>query len=145
MGASLPAQATSLSCSPPGPGVGPALPTHGAQAAVAAVPPSPAPLVASTVLERLGSLYRAHSEISQVIVRGAGEAELLAAVCRVAVDCGRLRMAWIGVPHAGTTMLQAVAQYGAGLEYLQDLRISVDANRAEGRGPTGRAYRNADY
>ena len=57
-------------------------------------------------IARLTSLYRARSEIGHYIAQTLGEAELLAAMCRVAVDFGGMRMAWIGRPDAGTLRIK---------------------------------------
>ncbi len=93
---------------------------------------------------RLTSLYRARSEISHYIVQAPGEDELLAAVCRVCVEFGAMRMAWIGRPNAATQRMEPLARYGAGLEYVEAARIAATPDTPEGRGPGGRSYRTGE-
>jgi PAS domain S-box-containing protein len=97
---------------------------------------------AEAKIERLTRFYAALSQCNQAIVRCADEAELFAAICRVAVDYGGLKLAWIGLPDAATRRIKPVAAHGAGAEdYLAGIEISTDAEEAAGRGPTGTALR----
>ncbi len=95
-------------------------------------------------IARLTNLYRARSEISQYLVQAPSEEALLAAVCRVAVDFGGMRMAWIGRPDAARIRLEALARYGSGIEYLAAVTIAASADVAEGRGPAGRTLRTGE-
>jgi diguanylate cyclase (GGDEF)-like protein/PAS domain S-box-containing protein len=95
-------------------------------------------------IARLTSLYRARSEISHYIVQAPGEEELLAAVCRVAVEFGGMRMAWIGRPDPDTRRMEPLARYGQGQEYIDTVTVTAAADTPEGRGPGGRAYRSGE-
>ena len=95
-------------------------------------------------IARLTNLYRARSEISQVVVQAPGEAGLLAAVCRIAVELGGMAMAWIGRPESGSQRLVPLARHGQGLQYLDSLSVLASADTAEGRGPGGRCYRTGE-
>ena len=95
-------------------------------------------------IARLTNLARARSEISQFIVRTTDEDELLSAVCRVAVEFGGMRMAWIGRANETAKRIEPMARYGEGLAYLDGLIIATSADVPEGRGPTGRTFRNGD-
>jgi len=79
---------------------------------------------------------------NRALVRAADEPDLLREICRVAVEQGGYRMAWVGYPQADETKSVVVAA-SAGHEagYLDDIKISWDGNRAEGRGPCGTAIR----
>ncbi|MDO9307416.1 MAG: PAS domain S-box protein, partial [Mesorhizobium sp.] len=90
---------------------------------------------------RLSRLYRTLSECNAAVVLCASEAELYAEVCRAAVESGGFKMAWIGQADPATRMIVPVASFGANLEYLQGIRISVDADHPNGLGPTGTAIR----
>ncbi len=92
-------------------------------------------------IARLTNLYRAHSEISKFIVRATSECALLAEVCRIAVEFGGMRMAWIGMPEESTALFRPLAAHGEGLEYLEGLNVSSSADVPEGCGPAGRAFR----
>jgi len=86
-------------------------------------------------------LYAALSQCNQAIVRCRSEAELLAQVCRIAVEFGGLKMAWIGRVQRSTLAVQVQASFGSGTDYLDDLDVSVDASRPSGCGPSGTAFR----
>ena len=69
------------------------------------------------------------------------ESLLLPLLCRVAVDFGGLKLAWIGRPESGSSDFEVLASYGA-TEYLEGLRISADPDEPTGRGPAGRSWRD---
>jgi hypothetical protein len=54
------------------------------------------------------------SHVNQAIVRSPDRDSLFAAVCRIAVDTGGFRAAWIGLLDDATGLLQPVARHGAG-------------------------------
>lgn len=47
-------------------------------------------------IRRLALLYKALSEVNQAIVRLQHETDLFPLVCRIAVNFGGIKMAWIG-------------------------------------------------
>lgn len=91
-------------------------------------------------VERLQRLLEALSHINQAIVRLPVREELFAHICRILVENGGFRMAWIGCPDAASGLLRPVAQFGDTLSYLSDISISF-SDVPEGRGPTGTAFR----
>ncbi len=91
---------------------------------------------------RLGRLYHALSEVNQAIVRMDSEAELLPLVCRIAVDYGGLKMAWVGRIDPATGDILPVASAGAGTDYVETLDLSIHPNQPGGSGPTARAMRD---
>ncbi|MBY0578187.1 MAG: EAL domain-containing protein [Burkholderiales bacterium] len=94
-----------------------------------------------TRIERLSKLYRALSEVNQAIVRMEDEGKLFPLVCRMAVDFGGLRMAWIGRVNEENALIEPVTSYGSGADYLKGIVISSNEGRIEGRGPAGIAFR----
>lgn len=90
---------------------------------------------------RMGHLYHALSEVNQAIVRMETEVELFPLVCRMAVEFGGMKMAWVGRLDETTGMVTPVASHGAGTGYLSGMTISARAGIAEGEGPTGKAIR----
>lgn len=83
------------------------------------------------------------SRLSIAINRIEEEADLLAEVCRVAVDIGGYRMAWVGYAHNDEKKsLQPVAHAGDEAGYLDTIEISWNADEACGRGPSGEAIRS---
>jgi PAS domain S-box-containing protein len=98
--------------------------------------------VTEAKIQRLTQLYAVLSQCNQAIVRCTREEELFPQICRVAVQYGGMKMAWIGVMDPNTRMVRPVASFGDHADsYLKGIEISVDANSALGRGPTGTALR----
>ena len=94
-------------------------------------------------LQRMTQLYAALSQCNQAIVRCASEQELFAQICRDAVQFGGLKMAWIGMIDADTGLVQPVASFGPGVDYLQSIEIRLSADSPTGRGPTGICLRES--
>lgn len=94
----------------------------------------------------LASTNRAMQMLSRSSValnRIDDEAGLLAEVCRVAVEAGSYRMAWVGYAQddeAGSIL--PVAHFGHEDGYLSSIRLSWLDNEALGQGPAGRAIRS---
>jgi len=91
-------------------------------------------------IARLSRLYAALSQINQAIVTLNNREELFAKICRVLVEVGKLRMAWVGWLDAKTRRVIPVAQCGDCINYLSQVTIYAD-DRPEGQGPTGTAIR----
>jgi PAS domain S-box-containing protein len=70
------------------------------------------------------------------------EAELLAEVCRVAIDVGGYRMSWVGYAQndAGRS-IRPMAHAGEENGYLAAIRLSWRDDDATGQGPAGQALR----
>ncbi len=97
--------------------------------------------LAEAKVQRLTRLYATLSQCNQAIVRCSNETELFPQICRDAVNFGGMKMAWIGMLDEATKQLKPVASFGAGIEYLDGLEISVEAEKPTGRGPTGTCIR----
>ena len=83
-------------------------------------------------------LYAMISRASQAAIACTTEAELFDAVCRIAVETGHFRFAWIGVPDGDR--LRFVASSGNDNGYLSDLVIPLDPNDPRAQGTSGRAF-----
>ena len=92
-------------------------------------------------LARQKDLYEMLSQTNQAIVRITNRAELFPIVCRVAVEHGRFRFAWVGLIGDEDKRVKPVARYGEDAGYLDQMYISADESDATGRGPTGQALR----
>ena len=78
---------------------------------------------------------------NQAMVRAADEGELYQEMCRVTVELGGYRMAWIGlVEHDEECTIRPVAFAGHEAGYLSIVKISW-ADNPYGRGPSGMAVR----
>ena len=93
--------------------------------------------------ERFTGIYATLSRADEAIVRIRQRLPLLERVCRVLVEQGRLRMAWVGeIDQDG--WIAPVAHAGAVQGYFESIRISV-LDVPEGRGPTGIAARERHH
>ena len=93
--------------------------------------------------ERFTRIYATLSRADEAIVRIRQRLALFERVCRVLVEQGRLRMAWVGeIDQDG--WIVPVAHAGAVQGHLDSIRISV-LEVPEGQGPTGIAARERDH
>ena len=85
--------------------------------------------------------YKVLSDCSGVLVRASGEREFLHEVCRIIVEEGKYRMAWVGMAEQNKAKtVRPVSQAGFEYGYLEKVRFSWGDNEL-GRGPTGTAIR----
>ncbi|MDN3657001.1 PAS domain S-box protein [Ferruginibacter paludis] len=86
-------------------------------------------------------LYLFISQINQMIVRTTTETALFKEACKIAVECGRFKMAWIGLKDELSDKIIPVAQVGDEQEYLSTIKEISAGDIPQGRGPAGRAVR----
>ncbi len=91
-------------------------------------------------IEKLNHTYLTLSDTNQAIVRLRGPETLYQEACRIAVEQGGFRMAWIGFLDEQTKKIKPVAQAGIVEDYLDKLYVTA-RDDASGRGPTGTALR----
>jgi len=89
---------------------------------------------------QLNRLYAVLSRTSQSISRIRERDALFRAVCRIAVEDGPFRMAWVGTADPQTGIVEPAAFAGFEDGYLGRIHIAT-GDTPEGRGPTGRALR----
>ena len=90
-------------------------------------------------LERLNRIYLALSRVSEAIVRTSDRQELLRQVCRILVEDGEVRVAWVGRPGPNRDVLPE-AVWGEPLEVLRPISAGVSEG-GEREGPTFTALR----
>lgn len=90
-------------------------------------------------LQHENSLYEALSQTNQAIVRVTDRETLFREICRIAVEHGKLRMAWIGWLDPETLRVIPVVSFGEGRDYLDRVRLFADPQRPEARGLAGTA------
>ena len=95
---------------------------------------------AETRVVTVSRLYRFLSKVNEAIVRARDQEALFREICRIAVEEGRFKMAWVGMVDAQGDAVKAVAQYGLEEGYLERISISFREG-PESRGPTGTAVR----
>ncbi len=76
-------------------------------------------------VRQLGRVYSVLSDINQTIVREKDSQAMLEAACRIAVDKGEFRMAWIGMADPETHVLKPVASSGTVGGYLERVKIDL--------------------
>ncbi len=89
--------------------------------------------------QQLTQLYLALSQCSQAIVQSHDSQTLFEKICRIIVDFGHAKMAWVGEVNPDTRQVNVAAAFGIGLEYLNKVSISADPEKPNGRGPCARA------
>ncbi len=90
---------------------------------------------------RANRALRLISACKMELVRATSEADLLQAICRLAVVSGGYRMAWVGLAEADAEKsVHPVAVFGSEKEYLNTVAVTW-ADTERGRGPTGTAIR----
>jgi PAS domain S-box-containing protein len=92
-------------------------------------------------LERVNRALRTLGECNEVLVRATDEFKLLQEICRIIVEIGGYRLAWVGyAEHDKEKTVRPVAQSGYNKGYLNGINISWAKNE-RGQGPTGTAIR----
>lgn len=95
-------------------------------------------------IARLTRLYSVLSKVNEAIIRVHEPEDLYREVCRIAVENGSFKMAWIGLVDPATRRVDPVAGYGDSGGYLTNINIYA-ADVPEGKGPTGRAVSEGKY
>ena len=92
-------------------------------------------------ISRLTNLYSALSQCDHAVVHSTTVEELLRTICRVVVECGGMKMAWIGIVEEESGAVRITDSFGTGTGYLDGLQVSMNVVDPMGRGPTGTAIR----
>jgi PAS domain S-box-containing protein len=99
--------------------------------------------IAEESVLRLNRLYTVLSETDQAIVRSKDMETIFDDFCRIAVEDGGFKLAWVGLLDEENGELKTVAAKGA-TGYLEDIRITTHEEPA-GLGPTGISVREGNY
>ncbi len=95
-------------------------------------------------ISRLNRLYSVLSKVNETIVRIHDSKELFERVCRIAVEDGLFKMAWIGLVDQDSRIVKPTASYGDTDGYLSGIEVYA-ADVPEGKGPTGMAVFEGKY
>jgi len=90
---------------------------------------------------RLNRLYRVISHVNQALARVKSRDKLFDVICRVLVDEGRFRIAWIGWLNPETLAINPVAVAGDELGYVAAINATADSALSRGNGIAGVAVR----
>ena len=93
-----------------------------------------------THLLRLQKLYAAVIETNRLISRTLNQDDLFSGICKIAVELGGMKMAWIGIPNAAKQHLDPVARFGDGVDILDEEGFFSRLDVAEERGQAATAY-----
>ncbi len=99
--------------------------------------------MADLEISRTNRALKMLGSCNEALIHAEDEAELLHAVCKIAVDIGGYKMAWIGYPQqdeAGS--VKVMASCGDAVGYLERLKISWHDDAPHGHGPGGRVLRS---
>ncbi len=87
-------------------------------------------------------LYSVSAKINQMIIHSSNQNEVFQEACRIMVEDGKFRMAWIGLVDEKTQKVRPVNWFGHEDGYLSEiLKISTNPETPAGRGPTGTTIR----
>ncbi len=95
-------------------------------------------------IRRLNRLYAVSSGINEAIVRTRDPRTLYEQACRIAVEQGQFRLAWVALHDPATSTLRPAVRWGVDDGYLDLITIST-RNVPEGRGPAGVAFRTGEF
>ncbi|MGD9488660.1 MAG: PAS domain S-box protein [Calditrichaceae bacterium] len=83
------------------------------------------------------------SEFNRVLIQNLKETELLSEICRILVETGQYRLAWVGYAENNKQKsVKPAAQFGFEEGYLNLINITW-ADTEKGRSPAGSAIRNS--
>src|SRR5438093_1277430 len=92
-------------------------------------------------LARLNRTLQTLYQCNQALVHATDEHELLQSVCRILVEVGGLRMAWVGYRELDREKsIRPVAQAGYDQGYVESVKATWEDSE-RGQGPTGTAIR----
>jgi len=99
--------------------------------------------IADARIRNLNRVYAVLSEINTLIVRVRARQELFQEACRIAVQAGQFRMAWIGVVDRDARVVKPVAWDGDVGDFFEAAPLAVIETRPDGHGLAGRVVREA--
>ena len=90
---------------------------------------------------RLSQLYATLSALNQAIARSTDIETVFRTACQACVEHGGLVLSWIALPGPEGEFLNVGYSCGESIGYLEGLHVSPHADKDEGRGPAGIAFR----
>jgi PAS domain S-box-containing protein len=95
-------------------------------------------------LERANRALRLRAEVNRLMTGARDQQSLMDGICRLAVELGGYRLAWIGMARDDAERrVEQVAAAGPARAYLDTIRVTW-ADEPQGRGPTGTAIRTGE-
>jgi GAF domain-containing protein len=94
-------------------------------------------------IRRLNRVYEVLSQINALIVRAQDRASLFTETCRIAVEAGAYRMAWIGVIDPNTLDGKVIACHGGEGGYEDKISLTARDGTPDSERPACRALRQS--
>jgi len=83
------------------------------------------------------------SKCNETLIHLSHEHNLIVEVCRIAVDIGGYRMAWVGyAEHDDYQSIKPKAHFGHANHFLEEIKLSWSEDHPNGRGPGGKSLRS---
>ena len=96
--------------------------------------------VAELEISRINRALKMLSSCNEALIRAKDESDLLNEVCKVVVEVGGYRMAWIGYAKEDEARsVTPMAHAGVEEGYLAEVNVTWNQNEPLGRGPVGQA------
>jgi PAS domain S-box-containing protein len=99
---------------------------------------------ASKRIEQQNRVYRLLSDTNQTIMREKDTSSMLEAVCRIAVEKGGFRMAWLGIIDPAAQTIEPLCTYGHVDGYLEHFKIDMRC-AAQDQGPAARCAHTGEH
>ena len=96
--------------------------------------------LAEKQIERLNRVYSVLSNINKTIIRVRDKQLLFEEACRIAIESGGFKMAWIGMVNSATNKIDVVASLGITGEYINNVNIDLN-NKVLSSSPAGQAIK----
>ncbi len=95
--------------------------------------------LAQNEITRINRALQMLSSSNEALMRARHEPQMLEEVCRIGVEVGGYRMAWVGYAQDDADQsVKPMAHAGAEQGYLSEVDVSWDDQDVRGRGPLGR-------
>lgn len=96
---------------------------------------------AEDALRKSNRALKTLSSCNEALIHATNESQLLQQICRIIVDVGGYRLAWVGyVQYDEQKSVRVVARAGDQADYLDHITVTW-ADTPQGQGPTGLAIR----
>ncbi len=93
-------------------------------------------------LRKSARLYNFLAQVNGAVARERDAVRLLQEICRIAVEVGGMRMAWVGRPDPDLGRFVAVCSAGHVEGYLEGVKITLNGDT--GKGPSGTSFRTGE-
>lgn len=91
------------------------------------------------------NLYAALTATNEAMIRLRDRDALFQRICEVSVERAGLAFAWVGLIDTAEKRIRPAARHGDDKNYIDSIEVSIDALRAEGRGPAGRLMTTGEH